>query len=37
MFNKRHIERHQLPCVLKVFNRFTDQESVSWAMPPKMA
>ncbi|WEL58305.1 PilZ domain-containing protein [Pseudomonas kermanshahensis] len=25
MFNKRHIERHQLPCVLKVFNRFTDQ------------
>lgn len=26
MFNKRHIERHQLPCVLKVFNRFTDQE-----------
>ncbi|MFK3815507.1 PilZ domain-containing protein [Pseudomonas sp. NPDC089407] len=26
MFNKRHIERHQLPCVLKVFNRFTGQE-----------
>jgi len=23
MFNKRHIERHQLPCVLKVFNRFS--------------
>ena len=26
MFNKRRIERHQLPCALKVFNRFTDQE-----------
>ncbi len=25
MFIKRHIERHQLPCVLKVYNRFTDQ------------
>lgn len=25
MFNKRHIERHQLPCVLKVFNRITGQ------------
>jgi len=25
MFNQRHIERHQLPCVLKVYNRFTDQ------------
>ncbi|MBC3412207.1 MULTISPECIES: PilZ domain-containing protein [Pseudomonas] len=26
MFVERHIERHQLPCVLKVFNRFTDQQ-----------
>ncbi|MBK5002186.1 PilZ domain-containing protein [Pseudomonas sp. S31] len=25
MFIQRHIERHQLPCVLKVYNRFTDQ------------
>ncbi|NIF17043.1 PilZ domain-containing protein [Pantoea sp. Cy-639] len=25
MFIERHIERHQLPCVLKVFNRLTDQ------------
>lgn len=26
MFVERHIERHQLPCVLKVYNRFTDQQ-----------
>ena len=26
MFIQRHIERHQLPCVLKVYNRFTDQQ-----------
>ena len=26
MFIERHIERHQLPCVLKVFNRCTDQQ-----------
>ncbi|MNF37678.1 hypothetical protein D3C84_186060 [compost metagenome] len=25
MFTERHIERHQLPYFLKVFNRFTDQ------------
>lgn len=25
MFIQRHIERHQLSCVLKVYNRFTDQ------------
>ena len=26
MFIERHIQRHQLPCVLKVFNRCTDQQ-----------
>lgn len=26
MFIQRHIQRHQLPCVLKVYNRYTDQE-----------
>ncbi|AZL75524.1 PilZ domain-containing protein [Pseudomonas sichuanensis] len=26
MFIERHIQRHQLPCVLKVYNRFTDQQ-----------
>lgn len=26
MFIQRHIQRHQLPCVLKVYNRFTDQQ-----------
>ncbi|MBK5011060.1 pilus assembly protein PilZ [Pseudomonas sp. S60] len=26
MFNKRNIQRHQLPFVLQVFNRFTGQE-----------
>ncbi len=25
MFTERRIERHQLPCYLKVFNRFTGQ------------
>ncbi len=25
MFIQRHIERHQLPCMLKVYNRYTDQ------------
>ena len=25
MFIQRHIERHQLPCVLKVYNRHTGQ------------
>ncbi|MFV3405641.1 MULTISPECIES: PilZ domain-containing protein [Pseudomonas] len=26
MFVERRIERHQLPCALRVFNRFTGQE-----------
>ncbi|HDS1735653.1 PilZ domain-containing protein [Pseudomonas sp. BP8] len=26
MFIQRHIERHQLPCVLKVYNRLTGQQ-----------
>lgn len=26
MFIQRHIERHQLPCVLKVYNRCTNQQ-----------
>ncbi|AIZ33877.1 PilZ domain-containing protein [Pseudomonas sp. K1(2024)] len=26
MFTERQIDRHQLPYVLRVFNRFTDQE-----------
>lgn len=25
MFTERRIERHQLPCFLKVFNRYTDK------------